>query len=122
MRADQGFKVLPLLALSLSFTAGIWLASFLTNPISVWLVMAGAGLLLLVVSPLLRWMSLLSGRLVGRLVSLFPRLTAGLRRRPNAEGESQLSNKVLAVLCLVALFLGAARYQAAQPCFQLSRS
>jgi hypothetical protein len=50
MRADQGFKVLPLLALSLSFTAGIWLASFLTKPIAVWLVLAGAGLLLLVVS------------------------------------------------------------------------
>jgi len=110
MRADQGFKVLPLLALSLSFTAGIGLASFLTKPIAVWLVLASAGLLILVVSPLLRWVSLRSGR-------LFSRLRRRLPHQPTHQSEERLSSIVLAVLCLVTLFLGAARYQAAQPTF-----
>ncbi len=111
--------MLPLLALSLSFTAGIWLASFLIRPIAVWLVLAGIGFLLLVVTPLMNWISSQAGQWVHRLRERLPAWANRVRERGEIgpSRSSQLSGGVLAVLCLVALFLGAARYQAAQPSF-----
>jgi competence protein ComEC len=116
--------MLPLLALSLSFTAGIWLASFIVRPMAVWLVLAAIGFLLLVLNPLWDWLFSRAGRWLHGLRAHVPawvRLPAWVHRRGQGEtapgGAGQLSNGVLLVLCLVALCLGAARYQAAQPTF-----
>jgi hypothetical protein len=97
MRAEQGFKLLPLLAFSLSFTAGIWLASVLIEPVALWLGLAGAGFVLSVL------------------------LLVVCQRRPDHSPASGILglplSPVLAGLCLVSLFLGAARFQTSQPSF-----
>lgn len=110
--------MLPLLALSLSFSAGIWLASFLIRPLTLWLALAALGLLLLVLSPVLDWLAVRLSRLAGSLRYRLPGLSRSVRpdEQPT-EGQPQLANSVLVVLCLISLFLGAARYQAAQPTF-----
>ena len=110
--------MLPLLALSLSFTAGIWLASFIVRPMAVWLVLAGIGFFLLILNPLWDWLASRAGRWQRFLMERLPSWALRTWQGDTAPGgASPLSSGVLLVLCLVALCLGAARYQAAQPTF-----
>jgi competence protein ComEC len=86
-KADHFVSMLPLLWASMSFIGGILLASQAVLPAWTWLLSAGLGGILTVVI-----------RLLGRFstTNLSPRFS-------------------LLLLCLTSLFLGAARYQAAQP-------
>ncbi len=78
---------LPLLWLSLAFLAGILLASQVTLPVTVWLILAGIALLLIIVY----------------------RLWSARRQNSNPPTIS------LITLSLITLFLGAARFQASIP-------
>jgi competence protein ComEC len=89
MRALKGFSVLPLMAVSLSFMAGIGAASVIEKDTAFWLWWAAGSAAMLLLPRLFRW---------------------------TAEGGPF----TLVVVCLVAIFLGAARYQSVQPVFGLA--
>ncbi len=90
MRALKGFSVLPLMAVSLSFMAGIGAASVIEKNTSFWLWWAVGSLVLLAI----------------------PRL---LRRSRLALPNTGIYTLGVVYLCMA--FLGAARYQAVQPVF-----
>lgn len=103
MRARKGYSTLPLMAVSLSFMAGIGAASVLSKSTGFWLWWA-AGSAVLLFFP--------------RLCNHLPLRFSQWISKPAAPGTpGRLSPFVLGAVSLAALFLGAARYQGVQPDF-----
>lgn len=118
MRALKGYSVLPLMAVSLSFMAGIGAASLIEKTTGFWLGWAAASAVLLLLPRLFRWAAVHADGLIRAVLNRLPRFSQWISKRligPPAPGKR--SPIVLGVVCLIALFLGAARYQAAQPSF-----
>ena len=118
MNRLKGIARLPLLVFSLSFLLGIVFASLIELHTWLWLLLAGLSLLVGWGLPrLFRWATVHADRAVRTLLTRLP----GWITRPLSKSLIEPNRYLrLALIVLVGLFLGAARYQAAQPDFTAS--
>lgn len=105
---------MPLLWLSVSFVAGIWLSSQVPLPAFVWVCLAAGAGLLLAASRVFRRVFVDYPGLVNRVISIFPpRLLQRILKPVNLLRSTR--SGIAFPWLLVSIFIGTARYQAVQP-------